>query len=127
MQLLFSESEEFGNHKGLNLIEGSVIRFTQNSKSGLKLKVPQIQWNKIYRSDFCWDNTLMRDVNDGSYMYFVHSYYVVPEKKENILSLTEYDQLEYASGVINKNVIGVQFHPEKSAKTGFSLYQNWLK
>ena len=129
MQLLFSESEEFGSSKGFGIIEGTVQKFPPNSATGKQLKVPQIAWNQIYShqstSEF-WKTSPLKDVKNGEYMYFVHSFFGMPQSEENILTTTRYEDFEYCSGVIKGNVYAMQFHPEKSAQNGIGIYQNWM-
>ena len=128
MQLLFSESEEFGSHKGLDIIRGAVIKFPTVNCNGEKLKVPHIGWNKIYRPPFlkedCWDQSLLKGINNGEFMYFVHSFLVVPADAETVLSFTNYENIEYCSGILWRNVCAFQFHPERSGKNGLSIYNN---
>ena len=126
LQLLFSESEEFGSNKGLNLIKGKVVKFPSINNKGDKVRVPQIQWNQIYAEDKNrWKNSPLKDLSEGSYMHFVHSYFAIPEDKNDILTYTEYEGTRYASAVKKDNIIGIQYHPEKSAKDGIKIYQNW--
>lgn len=128
MQLLMDESEEFGKHDGLKIIPGRVVRFF--SKGGCdRLKVPQVGWNQIYtplsETKKFWDNTPLDSFPNGEFMYFVHSYYCEPENDSDILTLTKYGPTKYCSGILLKNIFAVQFHPEKSAKSGLAVYQNW--
>jgi glutamine amidotransferase len=126
MQLLFTESEEFGSNKGLNLIEGKIVRFPELNNKGEVIRVPQIQWNQIYKNTSAlWDSSPLKNIDEGTYMHFVHSYYAIPANKETILSYSEYEDVKYASAVIKDNVIGIQYHPEKSAEAGLKIYQNW--
>lgn len=126
MQLLFSESEEFGNHKGLDLIKGRIRKFPLQDKSGETLKVPQIQWNQIYKnSGNLWEKSPFVNVEEGTYMQFVHSFYAEPESNDLVLSFTEYGGIKYASSIIQDNVIGIQFHPEKSGVEGLKIYKSW--
>jgi len=126
MQLLFSESEEFGLHKGLGIIDGRVVKFSQ--KNSKNIKVPQMGWNRIYKTDkTAWDNSPLYNVQPNQFMYFVHSYYVTPSDNKHILSLTNYEGIEYCSGILYKNIFAIQFHPEKSAKDGLKIYYNWGK
>ena len=125
MQLLFTNSEEFGLNKGLNIIEGSIKKFPNNYNS-LKIKSPQIQWNKINNNGTkIWNNSPLSDIKNGTYMYFVHSLYCQPKDKTNILAYTNYMGFEYASAVIKDNIIGLQFHPEKSSLNGLKIYSSW--
>ena len=130
-QLLFSQSEEFGAHSGLNLIKGNVVRFPETGRSGQKIKVPKICWSEINkpvraRTDI-WDNTPLKDSKDGELMYFVHSYFVIPDDDKIILSISEYEGLEYCSSIKRDNIFGCQFHPEKSAGEGLKIYSEWAK
>lgn len=125
LQLLFTESEEFGNHKGLDLVEGSILRFP-NENNGNNIKVPQIGWNKIYFKDRSnWDKSPLQEIPEGEFMYFVHSYYANPSNKDEIATLTEYEGVEYCSSILKNNIFATQFHPEKSAKWGIEMYKNW--
>lgn len=127
MQLLFTESEEFGNHKGLDLIEGQIIKFPEFEINS-KFRVPQIQWNKIFAKDnFNWDETPFKGIDDGEYMYFVHSYYALPRDESVVLSYTKYANIKYASSVVKENILGIQFHPEKSSAQGLKIFRDWLK
>ncbi len=125
LQLLFTESEEFGYTKGLNLVKGKVKRFNMNNNAGENRKIPQIAWNKINRiNDNTWDNTPLQGIKDGEFMYFVHSFYVEPEEPV-ALSETNYDGQTYVSSIQKKNIFACQFHPEKSAQEGLQIYKTW--
>lgn len=125
MQLLFESSEEFGASAGLGLIKGSIKRFAFDDKS---IKIPQMGWNNINQPEpNKWKGTVLDNVKNGEFMYFVHSYYAVPQQKENVLCLTEYGGLSYCSAVIHHNIVATQFHPEKSAAEGLKIYENWIK
>lgn len=115
MQLLFEESEEFGHAKGLGLLQGVVRRF------GEELLVPQVGWNQIKQTR---DHILFNDVDDGSFCYFVHSYFCAPSDSDCVIGETEYGG-SYASVVAAGNVCGVQFHPEKSQKVGLQMLNNF--
>lgn len=124
LQLLFTRSEEFGSGEGLNLIDGVIKKFpaTYNDK---KIKVPQIAWNKIYSSKQSWKDSPLKDIEENEFMYFVHSYYVDPSEESCVMTLTDYEGLEYCSGIAKNNIFATQFHPEKSAEKGISIYRNW--
>ena len=122
LQLLFEESAEFGLHRGLGVIKGKVVRFPTGLKSdGDELKVPHMGWNDININK---DSALLRDIKDGSYFYFVHSYYAVPDEPGTVLTTTGYG-IEFASGVSRDNVMACQFHPEKSQKAGLKVLKNF--
>ena len=126
MQLMFSESEEFGANKGLDLIKGRIIKFPERNANGNIIRVPQIQWNRIYpNSKAVWDKSLLKNIEEGAYMQFVHSYYALPEDKDTILTYSEYEGCRYASAIIKDNLVGMQYHPEKSAVQGLKIYENW--
>jgi len=128
MQILFSKSEEFGNHEGLNLIDGNVVKFPSVNDNGSKIKVPQIGWNRIFypsEVENTWDGTPLEQIINGEFMYFVHSYYACPLNSENVLAVTGYEGLKYCSAVIKGNIFATQFHPEKSAIEGIKIYRNW--
>jgi glutamine amidotransferase len=127
LQLLFSESEEFGISKGLGLVKGRVKRFHNTNIDGDIRKVPQIAWNQIYKiNGNSWKNTPLNDIIDGAFMYFVHSFYVEPEEPVG-LSQTNYDGKIYVSSILRSNLFACQFHPEKSAKEGLKIYNSWAK
>ena len=117
LQLLFEESSEMGTHRGLGVLPGRVVRFDEG------LKVPHIGWNqlRVVRSD-----GLLAGIADGSYAYFVHSYYVVPSDQSCVLATTDYG-VEFASVVRQGNVFGVQPHPEKSQEVGLRLLRNFAQ
>jgi len=111
LQLLFDESEEFGTHRGLGLISGKVKRFPAGD-----LKVPHMGWNSISKSK---DSPVLASVEEGSYFYFVHSYYVVPE--ENVSATTTEYGIEFTSSIVKDNIFACQFHPEKSQSEGLKI------
>ena len=126
MQLLMTESDEFSKNKGLDLIQGSCLRFPNSNEGHPQIKVPQIMWNKIYHPKGVFEqDSPLKNTKDGEFMYFVHSYYVKPENEQNILSITNYEGMEYASSVRKDNVFGFQFHPEKSGEKGLEIYHSF--
>lgn len=127
MQLLLSESEEFGKHQGLNIIPGQVLKFPSSNKVDKPIKVPQIGWNKIYPKDREWKDSLLDNIGRDEYMYFIHSYCVYPKDKRCILSVTDYEGIEYCSALEFGNVMATQFHPEKSGAKGLLIYQNFAQ
>jgi len=132
MQLMFEKSQEFGEHKGLGLIKGHVIRFPNGIVHRERpLKVPNVWWHQARlgpASTNCVNLSAdVLDSIDSSYFYFVHSFYASDVPTENILTLTQFGELKYCSSVWKKNFIGFQFHPEKSGAVGISVYQNWIR
>lgn len=126
MQLLFSRSEEFGNHKGLDIIQGEIKKFS--SSSNTIIKIPQVQWNTIDEiKENQWGNTILHGIPPSTFMYFVHSYYCKPNDPDKTLCTTTYGKEKYSSIVQQNNTIGIQFHPEKSGPYGLSIYENFSK
>ena len=117
MQILFEESDEFGATPGLGLLPGRVRRFSED------LVVPHVGWNRIQQRQ---SHGLFDGVANGSFFYFVHSYYCEPEDKSVVAGETEYGS-NYASVVAKDNICGVQFHPEKSQDAGLRLLQNFAR
>ena len=122
LQLLFSESEEFGIHKGLGVIPGRVVRFPEGmTENGEALKVPHMGWNQIlFRSG----SPLFTGIEDGTNVYFVHSYYVRPDDPAVIATTTRYG-IEFCSSVRKDNIVATQFHPEKSQEKGLRILKNF--
>jgi len=115
MQLLFEESEELGCYQGLGLLSGRVCRFEEG------LKVPHVGWNQIH---ICRPCPLLTGVADGSFAYFVHSYYVDPAEAELVIATTDYGP-GFACVVARGQVFGTQFHPEKSQDVGLRILRNF--
>lgn len=124
LQLLFSKSEEFGSGSGLDLIPGIIKKFPDHIKDR-KIKVPHITWNQVYKLNNSLQETALKELKDFEFMYFIHSYYVKPDSDSCILTNTNYDGIEFCSSVIKDNIFATQFHPEKSADKGISIYKNW--
>ncbi len=125
MQLLFNNSEEFGSTDGLGIIEGTIKKF--KSSSNKKVLVPQVGWNTIsLPKNLDWEKTVLKGINENTYMYFVHSFYALPKNADNVLCETTYADIKYCSAVIKENVTATQFHPEKSGAEGLKIYTNWL-
>ena len=126
LQLLFTESEEFGISKGLDIIKGRVIRFkgpafdTPNSDLGT-LKVPHMGWNSL---SFKRRPPALADVPENSHVYFVHSFHVVPEDNAVIATTTPYG-IEFVSSIWKDNILAMQFHPEKSQVLGLSILKRF--
>lgn len=115
MQLLFDKSYEYGEHKGLGLIKGEIRPIAEVVPR--EYKIPHIGWNKLHFTKE--KSRLFRYINEGDYVYFVHSYYGT-DCKDSLLATTEYGA-ELTAAVGKKNVFGCQFHPEKSGDTGLKI------
>ena len=119
MQILFDESEEFGRVPGLGILPGKVRRFAGSEMAGLK--IPQMGWNRlsVRRAVPEFDG-----IEDGAFVYFVHSFYVEPASDGLVAATTDYG-LPFASAVSRGNVFGTQFHPEKSQAVGLRMLANF--
>jgi glutamine amidotransferase len=123
MQMLFSESEEFGRHEGIGFFRGKVVRFPPDMPAGDGgvLKVPHMGWNEV---EVTGDSPVLRGIPSGTYFYFVHSYYAVPEDSGTVACRTSYG-VPFAAAVERGNRLAVQFHPEKSQSAGLRLLGNF--
>lgn len=119
MQFLFETSDEMGDHEGLGLLEGHVTRFPDLGS----LKVPHMGWNTLQLTR---PSPLLRDIAPESYAYFVHSYHCVPAQSRDALITTCYG-IDFVAGIQRDNIYGVQFHPEKSQRTGLQLLANFIE
>lgn len=117
LQLMFSESEEMGQHSGLGILPGKCVRFPATER------VPQIGWNQI---EIKREVSLLQGVPEGSFFYFVHSYYVETANADDCVATTDYG-LDYTSVAGDGRVFGVQFHPEKSQTHGLRLLDNFAR
>ena len=118
LQILFSESEEFGPHKGLNLIRGRVVRFRPDPEH----KVPHMGWDTIEKQR---EVPMLQGVESGDFFYFVHSYYVIPDQIEWVSSFTTYGK-PFVSSIWKENLFATQFHPEKSQQKGLKILENFV-
>jgi glutamine amidotransferase len=116
-QLLFSESEEFGRQKGLELFPGKVVGFHPDNG----LKVPHMGWNRIEKKK---ESPFLEGLSSGDYVYFVHSFYVVPETSSLIATTTDYGGT-FASSIATDRLFACQFHPEKSQELGLRILANF--
>ena len=114
MQLLFDESFEYGKHKGLGFVKGSVSPIADDLTQ--PLKIPHMGWNSL---DFKKQSPLFKYINDGEYVYFVHSYYA-KNCGDSVIATANYG-IDMTVAVQNKNVFGTQFHPEKSGDAGLKI------
>jgi imidazole glycerol phosphate synthase glutamine amidotransferase subunit len=112
LQILFEKSEEAPDVYGLGVLEGDVLKFQQG-------KIPQIGWNQIKTTS---NNSILED----EHYYFVNSYYVKPKDEQIVSSYCNY-HMDFAASVEKKNLIAVQFHPEKSGEAGIRVFEKWLK
>jgi len=117
LQLMFAESEEMGQYRGLDILPGKVKRFPEGQR------IPQIGWNEVRIQR---ETALLYGVPDRSYFYFVHSFFVASERDEDVVGVTDYG-IDYASIAGNGRAFGVQFHPEKSQDAGLKILKNFAE
>jgi glutamine amidotransferase len=117
LQMMFEEGHEFGVHRGLGLLPGRVVKFPGG------VRVPHVGWNQV---EFKQSHPIFHDLPDQPFFYFVHSYYVEPTDASCVMGETEYTK-PFASICGRDNVIGVQFHPEKSQAAGLKLLNNFAR
>jgi glutamine amidotransferase len=128
MQLLFDISEEFGRSNGLGFMPGKVVKIPSKSGAGQLRRVPHIGWNEIYprKPRVEWVGTGLQDIEIGSAVYFVHSFMAQPELATDCIAECLVDGLAVAIAVEHENVLGYQFHPEKSGLTGLKILENFV-
>jgi imidazole glycerol-phosphate synthase subunit HisH len=118
LQVLFEASEEDPGVAGLGVVRGDVRALPDT------VKVPHIGWNQV---EPCTDSDLMDGIPAGSAFYFVHGYAVVPRSPGDVLSMTDYDHVTFVSAIEVDNIVGVQFHPEKSSTMGLRFFRNFAR
>lgn len=128
MQMLLTESFEFGRHAGLGLIPGRVVRFENPRGANGTLKVPEVGWNRMHRvgkaPDAAEINPLLQGLPNDVFMYFVHSFYCIPEDPSVATTLTRYGHIEFCSSLRRGNIFAFQSHPERSGPGGLRVYHN---
>jgi imidazole glycerol-phosphate synthase subunit HisH len=119
LQLLFDESDEFGVHAGFKVVPGRVKAFDRRDG----LKIPHMGWNQVFFRKQC---PIFEGIEDSSFFYFVHSFYVAPDDPTDVAAETEYG-IMFTSAVSRGNVFAVQFHPEKSQENGLKILKNFAR
>jgi glutamine amidotransferase len=119
MQALFEAGEEMGEHAGLGLLPGKVVRFAES----LPVKIPHTGWNQV---EIRRETPLFSGIPSGAYVYFNHSYYCQPWNSSDVIATTDYG-IQYACAVQRENIFGVQFHPEKSQAVGLQILKSFLE
>jgi len=127
MQMLATQSCEFGDHEGLDLIPGKVVAIPSEGLAGAQRKVPFVGWSELIpkRSEGFVD-TALASIGQEDSVYLVHSYHFMPDDPNHLLATYDYDGMKITAAVARGNVIGFQFHPEKSAKTGLDILRHFL-
>ena len=129
MQILFDESEEFGRHEGLGLIPGKVVKIPSTDANGKRHSIPFIGWSPLALpvGQNEWKGTVLEDIRPGDSAYFLHSYTVQPTEQKYRLADTSYDGCVISAAVGHNNIIGTQFHLEKSGPTGLRIITRFLR
>lgn len=122
MQLLATSGVEFGRHAGLGWIAGEVVRIEPRREQNAPLKIPHMGWNEISKKQ---SHPVLEGIPDKAHAYFVHSFQLIPALPEDLIATTDYGG-PLTAMVGNENVVGTQFHPEKSQATGLKLLENFL-
>lgn len=128
MQMLFDESEEFGSSAGLGLISGRVVNIPATTTAGKSQKIPHIGWNELLLPDQMgsWKTGLFAGIEPGDAVYFVHSFMAQPASLQRHLADCRYGGIQISAAVQHENVMGCQFHPEKSGDVGLRVLKNFL-
>lgn len=119
MQLLFDRSYEGGQCDGLGLINGEVVKLQGN------VKIPHISWNSLIFNNKCKYNEIIKNTNEGDFVYYVHSYYGKVENQGDLIAYSEYGENKIAGIVGRENIFGMQFHPEKSGDVGLRIIKSF--
>jgi imidazole glycerol-phosphate synthase subunit HisH len=129
MQMLLERSDEFGEHMGLGCISGSVQRIPATENGVRVRKIPHIGWNglKQNKAGASWNGTILQSVEQDQAFYFVHSHMAIPDNSNHLLAVCDYEGLDVSAVVGVNNVVGCQFHPEKSGPGGLAILKAFLQ
>ena len=127
MQILLTVSYEFGAHKGLGLIEGKVIKISNEKNK--EIKIPHMGWNEIYPNNNKkeWKNKILKNSSIGKSFYFVHSFVCITKDYDSTIAVCNYSGISIPAVIATGNVFGCQFHPEKSADNGLAVLKNFCE
>jgi imidazole glycerol-phosphate synthase subunit HisH len=126
MQLMLDYSEEFGRHEGLSLIPGRVSAISGTAADGTRQPVPHIGWAVLEQPNWGSRHGLFADVKKGDAVYFVHSFTAVPESADHIAATIDYGGRSIVAAIARDNLVGCQFHPEKSGPVGLGIIKNFV-
>lgn len=126
MQMMATESEEFGLHAGLDLIPGRVVAIPREGEHGQRLKIPFIGWSTLTGSRDAFVESYLRDLSNTDSVYLVHSFHMIPNHGDDLLAKYRYGKREITAAIRRGNVTGLQFHPEKSGRVGLRIIANFL-
>jgi glutamine amidotransferase len=121
MQVLMDFSDENNGTECLGIIKGKVEKF--KTKKNNRIKIPHMGWNKVTKKN---DHPIWSGIDDESYFYFVHSYYINPLEKSSVIGETKYGE-KFCSVIASDNIVAIQGHPEKSSKTGLKFLKNFIE
>lgn len=123
MQLLMEEGHEFGRHEGLGVVKGKTLKLPE-TMGGTRVKVPHIGWNRL-EPGAAWKGGPLAGLPEGGQVYFVHSYAAEPAEPADRLAMTPFAGTRFCSALRKNNVLGFQFHPEKSGPAGLEILKRW--
>lgn len=128
MQMMLSQSEEFGSHQGLGLIPGKVVALSRTTPASESRKIPHIGWSALVPAhDGAWAGSALEAVEPGRFVYFVHSFMAQPDQPEHVLAQCLYGGEPVVAAVGRDNLLGCQFHPEKSGAVGLAILARFLR
>jgi len=127
MQAMMDYSEEFGRHDGFGFVKGGVVAVPTSGADGRPHPVPHIGWNGLKPGANGWDGTCLTALAPGTAVYFVHSFVAQPEKPENVLATCDYDGHAITATIVRDNMVGCQFHPEKSGPAGLRILGRFVR
>ncbi len=127
MQILATESEEFGITKGLGIVPGTVKQLPETAPDGSRLKRRHVGWSELHPVQQPWSGTPLERIAGGTAAYFVHSFHLVPDDRKHLLAEASYVGAPVTAAVQAGRVFGVQFHPEKSGRTGLAFLDGFLR
>jgi len=127
MQMLGSESSEFGKHPGLDLISGNIVKIPSKNGDGNQRKVPFVGWAElVLKTTNRHYLKLFSDLPNNASIYLVHSYHFSATNEQNVVAYYDYNELQITAAVQHENIIGLQFHPEKSSQVGLNIIKNFI-
>lgn len=127
MQILATRSEEFGITDGLGIVPGTVKQLPDTAPDGSRLKRPHVGWSELRRRSQPWEGSPLEKIDEGTAAYFVHSFHLVPDDPQDLLAGASYVGTPVNAAVRKGRVFGVQFHPEKSGRTGLAFLDGFLR
>ena len=131
IQLLMTQSHEFGVHQGLGVVEGVVERLLEGEEAGRRAKIPHVGWNRIEAPEgagsVAWQDSLLADIRPVDFMYFVHSYVVHPARADVVRAVTRYGGQTFCAAIQQANLFACQFHPERSGSGGLTIYRRFAE